>query len=287
MSLHNAHALDRAQSLDSAQTSTSNAFSSLEVIDTVATFAEPEGTRWGVYQSGGSDGPIAALSQRIEQAVFHDEYGLPPAEMDEEFSPFNDRTVWHLVVNHETMQPVASARHLVGPARRFKAVDDLSDYWSIGWDDAAAAAGFDPDGQFLEACTYSVLPNWRTADRGWPTKMAMALQSHAMAELSAQASVQVINPRVLRVFKMWRAPFVPIADAVDIKGAPFQPVFCPHIDRTPWMRSSDTEFVDLFVNRGSGGRGGTRLDPIDLNRLTTVQAHNAAVFAAERVPLPI
>lgn len=222
--------------------------------------------RWGVYRSLGDDGPVGRVGRAIEKRVFHDAYGLEAVQMTQEFGPYDERSVWSIIVHHPSATAVGSVRSIVGPPSGLKFVADLATHWGLTWHEAAERARLEPDATVVEACTYSVVPEWRTADRGWPAKVALAIQLHLMEELGAAASVQVINPRVLRIYRQWNVPFVSIDSPVDIDGFPFAPAFVPTVVGSPWLRSKDQEFVDLVQRRDETGRGGTRLASIDLDR---------------------
>lgn len=220
--------------------------------------------RWGVYRSVGDDGPVGRVGRGIEKRVFRDAYGLETVQMAEEFGPYDERSVWSVIVHHPSSSAVGAVRSIVGPPSGLKFVADLASHWGLTWQDAAERARVDPGATIVEACTYSVVPEWRTADRGWPAKVALAVQLHLMEEVGAAASVQVINPRVLRIYRQWNVPFVSIDSPVDIDGFPFVPAFVPTVVGSPWLRSKDQEFVDLVQRRDESGRGGTRLASIDL-----------------------
>lgn len=252
------------------------------IAELVDTFAEPHTGAWGVYQVAGNrpDHPIAVLAEAVEQVVFDEAgYGLDPATMDAEFGPYNPASVWSLIVHHATRWPVAAVRSIVGPSRGHKIVDDLATYWRLSWTDACALGGFDPDACFVEACTYSVLAEWRNTDRGWPAKLTLAVQSHMLAELDAAASTQIINPAVLRLFRRWGVPFRQIGDVADIAGSPFVAAFVPHVPGVPWLHTGDAEFAALFRHRDTSGRGGTRLEPYHLDHGGVATAHHAALSA--------
>ncbi len=242
--------------------------------------------RWGVYQAAGSGSIISTLARHVEQTVFSEEdYGLTPSEMDDEFGPYDERSVWTLVVHHDSLLPVAAVRSLVGPAEHQKAADDLLTYWGMSWAEAARAGGFRPGAQFVEACTYSVLREWRTADNGWLAKVLIAIQQHIAIDLGAVASTQIINPRARRAFKRWGVPFDSVAPVALIKGAPFEPAFSRIMIGAPWLNSSDDEFVRLVRRRATDGRSGTRLEPIELDRDPVAVAHNKWLFELDGVAL--
>ncbi len=241
--------------------------------------------RWGVYQ-GVHPGPAAEVGRWIEADVFHQAYGLDQGAIDAEFGPYDPRTVWSILVNHDRSEAVGAVRSVVGPVAEHKFVADLAEHWDLDWSAAAAAAGLDPDAEFVEACTYSVMPTWRTVDRGWPAKVLLAVQLHLMTESGAAASTQVINPRVLRMYRQWGVPFATVAPAVDIDGSPFVPAFVPTEPGHRWLRSTDTEFVRLVQERDETGRGGTRLEPIDLDGSAGLRLHRALCDAAVPEPGP-
>lgn len=237
---------------------------SLNVIrDLTAEFVESSEThRWGVYQGFDDGSPLAIVSNWIERTVFNELYTAPPNHVEEEFGPYSARTLWSVLVHHPTGRPIAATRCLFGPARELMTAVDLAHDWGISWDDACSGVGADPDHQFVEAASFSVLSEWRSADRRWPLKVAVALYNHVLTEVGAQWGVQIINPAVRRVISMWGAPFFEIGDERTFNNVPFQPTLIPMTE--PWFSSSDEEFAELFLNRSETGRGGTLLPSIDL-----------------------
>ncbi len=222
--------------------------------------------RWGVYQASSASNPgLAIAGEWIERMVFADQFDLTPDELVEEFEDYDDRSIWTLIVHHPTGTPVASVRSIVGPIEGHKMTADCRDFWDLDGLDLLRDAGFDPSGAYIEGATFSVLPEWRSADRGWPMKLIVGMHTRLTHECAAFGSWQVIYPPARRAFAKFGYPFVDLGPALDIKGYPFQPTVSPrHPYGTPWLRSSDREYLATIMRSDETSRGGTRLPMLDL-----------------------
>lgn len=240
--------------------------------------------RWGVYQAAGTDNAIGLLARQVERSVFLEAYGQTQEEMQAEFGRFDARSVWTLIVHHDSLLPIGSVRFILGPARAQKFAHDIERYWGLSWADAVALTGWRVDDQFVDTASLSVLKEWRTSDQGWPFKISVSTQIHVAYDVDAVASTQITNPAATRALKRWGLPFLKVGSARLIDGHPFEASFIPNIRGQPWLNTNDDEFAKLVRRRDTEGRGGTRLEPIELDRESVAQAHNRYLHELDGVP---
>ncbi|MGH1502242.1 MAG: hypothetical protein ACRBI6_01690 [Acidimicrobiales bacterium] len=231
--------------------------------------------RWGVLQAVDDGGPIATVARWVEQTVLHETYGADPDEMSAEMAGYDPSSVWHLLIHQPSGSAVGAVRCLVGDARRFQFTSDLEEFWGLSWDDACERVGVDPLGDFVEGCSFSVLPEWRPADNLWPIKMVAAAYMHLVEDLQATAAVQIINPLVRRAFARYGIPFVSVDEPGSFEGwgeAKWDPTMSITTPGNSWFTTKDDEFRRLFKDRDERVRGGTTL-PSDVSRIDAFELH--------------
>ncbi len=241
--------------------------SSAVVSELTAQFTRDEAPqRWGVYQGLDDGSPLSVVGTWIERTVFRETYGPDQEGIEEEVGPFRDRSIWSVIVHHPTQTAVGASRCLVGPSKEMLAARQFEASWHQSWTEGCIAAGVDPNDSFIEASSFAVLHEWRTADRMWPVKVLACAYMHLFDDLGAQWAAQVIDPRAKRLFESWGTPFVELGAAQPIKGVLYEPAVIPRVPGWPNARTKDVESLDLLRNRDERGRGGTALPQIDLDR---------------------
>ncbi|MEZ5341927.1 MAG: hypothetical protein R2706_10895 [Acidimicrobiales bacterium] len=244
-----------------------------------------------MYDSLDTDNsPVAAVGRWLEREVITSTYGIDSAEFDRQYLGFSASTVWRVLVHHRSASPVAAMRCLVGPGENFQFTRHVFQDYGLNWDDACGLLGLDPHAQYVEGCTFSILPEWRNADRMWPVKVTTALYLHLVEDCEATAAVQLINPLVRRVFAQWGVPFESIAPplaAPEFGGAVFDPTFSITTPGNTWFHTTDAEFYALTRERSTAGRGGTRLPPLDLDRGSLAVQLNRKLYAERGRPVPV
>ena len=258
--------------------------------DLSALFADSTHLEWGVYESLDNDhSPIAAVARWVERAVLTSTYHIDSVEFKRQYAPFSHSTVWRVLVHHRTSTPVAAIRCLVGPGQNFQFSKDIEADYGLTWEMACDKLGLDPDHQYVEGCTFSILPEWRAADRHWPVKVAAALYLHLVEDVGAIAAVQLIVPSARRVFAQWGVPFVSVAEPLEDErfgGMAFDPTFSITTPGNAWFKTSDVEFQALTRFRSTEGRGGTRLPALDLDRGSLAYQLNQRLYAEIGQPVP-
>lgn len=234
-------------------------------------FAAPDSdSRWGVYHGRDDGGPLSLVGNWIEQSVFRELYFQTAEDVAAAYGLYSAQTIWTVIVHHPSQRAVGATRCLVGPARELMSAVDIERYWGKSWDESCAVAGADPDDRFIEAASFSVLPEWRTSDRMWPVKVACSTYMHLFEDVGADWAVQIINPSVKRLFESWGTPFVSIGEPRELIGATFEPTMLKRQPGRPYFKTRDREYLDLMQERDEQGRGGTRLPVIDLDRQSLI-----------------
>ncbi len=224
--------------------------------------------RWGLYYAVEPDDPASEAARAIERFVFTHSLGYSDTMVEEEYGLYEEISVWILLINRASDEPVGSLRALVAPNEKLKIDADLHRLWGCSLSTALQLHGLNPLANVVECATISVLPEWRTADRRWPVKALCAAFNHLGLDLGAEYFVQlqdVTGPRLLRA--MLGLTFDVLADLppVDFLG-PVQPTITDPRTHGQTMTSTDEDFRRLFIDRdGRTARGGTSLPFIDLS----------------------
>ena len=156
---------------------------------------------WGLYVAANDDSPGAQCGREIERIVFQSAFGYTPTLIEEEYGPYEDQTIWMLIVDHRTGMTVASSRLILGPPQTLKFADDLERFWNTTWEDLAHADGLMAHSNYLDVATNSVLEEWRKVDRRWPMKL-VSISLHMVGQiLGISRSLQVVDPLYLRLLR--------------------------------------------------------------------------------------
>ncbi|CAG4919540.1 MULTISPECIES: hypothetical protein [Acidithrix] len=104
-----------------------------EIGEIAKTVIDPNSSRaFGIYAFSG-DHPGVHLAKSVEEQVFLDTYGNTSDQLNTEYYPYLDRSIFLCVINHSLSLPVASMR-IILPSESgtgSKSLDDISAHWGI------------------------------------------------------------------------------------------------------------------------------------------------------------
>jgi hypothetical protein len=108
----------------------------------------------------GPDEPLAGVGRAIERQVFEQAFGNDSAVMAAEYGPYEQRSLFFLVIDRRRGVPAGVARVITGGAHEMKTIVDAPPYIGAGADEIIAAHGLH-DGTVWEFATIAVLPEYR------------------------------------------------------------------------------------------------------------------------------
>lgn len=252
-----------------------------EVSRCVRSFVAPDEQRpWGLYLTPDDDSPAGLAARWVEWNVFNDAYELSRDRMTAEYDPYARQSTLALVVHHGAEIPVAAVRLIWGHPSRLKLFRDwLPRYpaWrGITWEALVDHHGLDLSRDRLaEIATFSVLPEWRSADARWPVKLALVGQMLLAWEGAATHLVCEIDALAARAFSLLSGVrFEPICGAQPTMSLGSLSLL-GLVDVTrfwEWFEPrGDEEFRRATAERDERARGGTRLPSIDLRQRSALR----------------
>lgn len=171
--------------------------------------------RFAVHVVAGTH-PAAELGRRIEAEVFADAFGNTRAQLDAEYRPYDEASVFLLVVDQRIGDAVGVMRIIVPNPAGLKSVVDLA---RAPWrEDPAAVVARTPQGPDLahtwDIATLAVSRNHRGVDRVVSRALTTAFGHLTVASLRTTAPalwwVTMLDVPVLQLLqRTWNEPFVP------------------------------------------------------------------------------
>jgi hypothetical protein len=130
-----------------------------EQVDQVVDPAAPQ--PFGLYASG-TEGVVAALARRVEQAIFMEAFGNTPTVLRAEYGRYEDACVFFCVIDHRRRMPVGMARCILPSPAGLKSLDDIGRDWGEDVGVMLARTGLDFDRKDAWDCaTIATLPEYR------------------------------------------------------------------------------------------------------------------------------
>ena len=117
--------------------------------------------------------PAAELGRAVERSVFMEYFGNSPELLQEEYEPYDEGSVFILVVDHLLRQPAGAMRLLV-PGTPSKSLHDIARVWD---EDpsvviARSCPNFDP-GRCWDIATLAAMPGYRGGSTAGLISLAM------------------------------------------------------------------------------------------------------------------
>jgi hypothetical protein len=226
-----------------------------ELADHVISAAGRGATPFGLYVIPGRD-PAAELGRSIEVAVFEEFFDNSPELLDAEYSPYDDNSLFLVVLDHRLRRPAGVLRILL-PHGPTKSLDDIERAW--GEDPAEVIARTRPeiDRTLLwDIATLAAMPDYR----GSSTNGLITLSLYqALAVLGTQNGIKwvvaVLDLVVLDLIQqMISRPFHPFRGLEPrryLDSPSSLPVFLEADDYQPRLALTDPDMYEiLFEGRG-------------------------------------
>jgi hypothetical protein len=247
-----------------------------EVSRCIRSFVTPGEQRpWGLYLTPDDDGPVAQAARWVEWNVFGDTYEVSRERMAAEYDPYTAQSSLALVVHHGAEIPVAAVRLIWGHPSRLKLFQDwlprFEAWREITWEAMVDHHRLDlSHDRIAEIATFSVLPEWRSADARWPVKLTLVGQMLLAWEGAATHLACEIDALAARAFYLLSGvQFEPIcgAEPAMSMGSPSVLGLVDVVRFWEWFAPrGDEEFRQATAARDERARGGTRLPAIELRQ---------------------
>lgn len=104
--------------------------------------------------------PLADVGRTVERQVFEEQFGNDVAVMTAEYGPYEQRSVFILVLDRQCQAPAGVTRAIEGTGRGVKTIDDAPAFIGAGVDAITAAHGM-TGGKVWDFATVAVLPDYR------------------------------------------------------------------------------------------------------------------------------
>ncbi len=114
-----------------------------------------------VFPASSADSDLARF---VENSVFAEWFGNTPQMLAEEYSPFDEASIFLCVVDHERRLPAGAMRLILPSSAGFKTFQDLHEVWNVDLEMLGREHGlhFDRD-HTMDVTTIAVMPEYRGA----------------------------------------------------------------------------------------------------------------------------
>lgn len=113
-----------------------------------------------VAVSARHDDPLANVGRAVERRVFEETFGNDTGVMVAEYGPYEQRSVFFVVLDREAGEPAGVSRAIAGAGTGIKTVADAPEHIGVSADAIVAAHGMDR-GLVWDFATLAVLPEYR------------------------------------------------------------------------------------------------------------------------------
>lgn len=192
--------------------STSDRVGSLSITSgVVADLSATADTPFGLYLAGPTD-PLSDEARELERVVFFETFGNTASLLEKEYGPFDDCSVFVVVVDHGRSCVAGMIRLILDKHGRLKSIGDIEgEPWNDSLADVLERSGlddFDPS-ETLDGATLAVDPAYRKAKAGDLVSFALY---RGMCSLSRAADmrwfVTIFDVKVLdAIQRSMRKPF--------------------------------------------------------------------------------
>jgi len=179
------------------------------------------------------DDPRADLARTLERQVFEEAFGNDTATMTAEYGPYEESSLFFLVLDRRAGRPVGAGRAIEGGGKTF---DDAPGHIGTGLGEIIAAHDMH-DGVIWDNATLAVLPEYRGG------RSALAVSSllyrtflNAGRQAGVRHVVTMLDRRAHRNMMLLGAPLVPMAGSAPFEylGSPStRALYVPFADLEP------------------------------------------------------
>ncbi|MFF5085210.1 hypothetical protein ACFY36_49920 [Actinoplanes sp. NPDC000266] len=185
-------------------------FSEVSLLSAAALDAHPSAGRFVALAVGPSD-PMAGVARTVERQVFEQTFGNDADEMAAEYGPYEESSLFFLVLDRRTGMPAGAGRVIDGGGKTLDEAPDL-----IGQDLSEIVAAHQMhDGRIWDFATVGVLPAYRGGKSGL---MVSSLLYRTFLKAGHRAGVRhlvaLLDHRAHRNLALLGVPFVPMAGSV-------------------------------------------------------------------------
>ena len=146
-------------------------------------------TPFGLYVLSGRD-PSAELARDVERDVFAEFFGNSPALLAEEYDPYEDASIFFVVIDHARMVPAGVMRVIRPSTAGLKSLDDLDRVWGASTDEVCARTGVSFAGtRVWDIATLAAAPEYRGEATGGLISLALY---QAVGMLAARDAVDYL-----------------------------------------------------------------------------------------------
>jgi hypothetical protein len=210
-------------------------------------------TPFGCYLAGPTD-PLAHEAKLLEQAIFLETFGNTAECLEAEYGPFDDCSLYVVVVDHQLAQVVGMIRLIFDKHGRLKSLGDIElGPWNQPVDEVLARTGLDDFdmSETLDGATLAVHPDYRQSRSSNLVSFSMYSAMLALARAARMRwFVTIFDVIVLdSIQKSMGDPFDFFAGIEPMRylDSPLSiPVYLDMETHAAQMRAFDPELEDLF-----------------------------------------
>lgn len=211
---------------------------------------------FGIYVFG-ADEPEAELARAIERQVFLEVFGNPAELLAEEYGPYEDTTVFFVVIDHRRRLPAGQMRLILPSERGLKTFHDIGAVWGADPDRVLAATDPDVDPALVwDVATLAVEAEYRGSATDGLVSIALQqtlVQSVLVGE--GRWLVSILDLKPLELIQMFAAaPFHRFAglDPLSYLDSPLSvPVIVDFREWEPRLLADNPNSYDILW-RGTG-----------------------------------
>jgi hypothetical protein len=222
-----------------------------EAVEALLDGAADRARPFGGYLGFGAASPAGVLATRLERSVFVESFGTTEAEHDEAYRPYDEQSLFLVVIDHVNGVTAGAARVVVPGDRPQKTLADLELLWGAG------ATELDAMGFGLEPS-----PVWDVATLAVASAYRSPLIGQALHQLVCRTAtlagvrrfVTILDTRVYRLFRrQLRDLFIafPTLSPLMYGGSLSVPCWCDLEVSAGHLRSVDPNLYELLFE-GTG-----------------------------------
>jgi GNAT superfamily N-acetyltransferase len=177
----------------------------------------PEGSdRFVCYKLEGDDA-FASIGRKIESDVFGEAFNNSPDEMEAEYGPYEQQSMFFVTIDREKGIPTGAMRIIKDGPQGFKSLNDfLEKSPSVTAEDVREFHGMHDDEHTWDVATVAVPPEYR--DKGTATQLYRAMYKTAVDD-GIEHVVAIIDADPLK--KMNKFLGIPLVPMVDSEPFPY------------------------------------------------------------------
>lgn len=173
------------------------------------------GQKYGCYVIG-SDDPHSNLGRFVESKVFYETFQNTPETMEEEYLPYDERSDFYVVVDHEESLPIGVLRVIKNTENGLKSLEDLARV-GVGFDKEAVCKAYELDPErCADVGTLAVLEQYRgsNSDAGYTPSLLTyrTLYKEILSNDDFDYTIAMIDKRAERGLNKLKFPFKPVFD---------------------------------------------------------------------------